>query len=140
MISLVSDMTDRKGRHAHGWLFFDAECALCRRIARWLARPMHRRGMALAPLQDPRVGALLGLTRAELLREIRYVTTDGTQTAGADAVLAVLREIWWAQPIVWMSALPGALPSMRAAYRWISRHSRCPSHRYLGTEIARGCD
>ena len=37
MISLVSEYTDGKGRHARGWLFFDAECKFCTRIARWLA-------------------------------------------------------------------------------------------------------
>ncbi len=82
MISLASEMTDRKGRHARGWLFFDAECEFCTRIAGWLARPMMRRGLAVAPLQDPRVVALLGLSQWELLRAIRYVVTDGTQYAG----------------------------------------------------------
>ncbi len=32
MISLVSEYTDGKGRHARGWLFFDAECKFCTRI------------------------------------------------------------------------------------------------------------
>ncbi len=63
MISLVSEYTDGKGRHARGWLFFDAECKFCTRIARWLAPILERRGIALAPLQDPRVGALLGMSR-----------------------------------------------------------------------------
>ncbi len=38
MISLVSEYTDGKGRHARGWLFFDAECKFCTRIARLLGR------------------------------------------------------------------------------------------------------
>src|SRR5207248_463511 len=54
MISLVSEYTDGKGRHARGWLFFDAECKFCTRIARWLAPILEKRGMALAPLQDAR--------------------------------------------------------------------------------------
>ena len=33
MISLASEYTDGKGRHAKGWLFFDADCAFCTRIA-----------------------------------------------------------------------------------------------------------
>jgi len=36
MISLASEMTDRKGRHARSWLFFDAECEFCTRTAGWL--------------------------------------------------------------------------------------------------------
>lgn len=79
MISLASEMTDGKGRHARGWLFFDAECRFCTRIATWLAAPMKRRGLAVARLQDPRVGALLGLSGPELLRTVRFVSADGNQ-------------------------------------------------------------
>src|SRR5882724_6084600 len=85
MISLVSEYTDGKGRHARGWLFFDAECKFCTRIARWLAPILERRGMALAPLQDPRVGALLGLTREELMREMQFLLSDGSRFGGVDA-------------------------------------------------------
>ena len=99
MISLTADLTDGKGRHARGWLFFDAECAHCQRIARWLAPILERRGLALAPLQDPRVGALLGLTRSELLREIRLLLSNGRQCGGADAAVALAQEIWWHGPL-----------------------------------------
>jgi predicted DCC family thiol-disulfide oxidoreductase YuxK len=128
MISLASEMTDTKGRHARGWLFFDAECEFCRRIAALLATPMKQRGLALAPLQDPRVAALLGLSRKELLRAIRFVFADGSQCSGADALLAVARELWWALPLVWLSTIPGAMPVMRAGYDWVAKHRRCQSH------------
>lgn len=125
MISLASEMTDTKGRHARGWLFFDADCRFCSRVAAWLAAPMQRRGMATAPLQDPRVGALLGLSQEELLRAIRFLLTDGRQFLGADALLAVARELWWARPLVWLSRFPGMMPAMRAGYAWIAQHRRC---------------
>jgi len=48
VISLASEMTDRKGRHARGWLFFDAECEFCAGIATWLMGPMKRRGLGVA--------------------------------------------------------------------------------------------
>src|SRR3981081_474833 len=89
MISLASEFTDGKGRHARGWLFFDAECRFCTRTARWLLPILERRGLAVAPLQDPRVGALLGLSRSDLLRELRFLLSDGKQYGGADAVLTV---------------------------------------------------
>ena len=96
MISLASEYTDGKGRHAKGWLFFDAECGFCTRLARWLEPILTRRGFAVAPLQDSRVGALLGMPRQELLRELRFLHSDGRYTGGANAVIAVAREIWWA--------------------------------------------
>jgi predicted DCC family thiol-disulfide oxidoreductase YuxK len=129
MISLASEMTDGKGRHARGWLFFDAECAFCIGIARWLMGPMKRRGLALAPLQDPRVALLLGISPEELLRTIRLVLTDGTQYLGAAAVLAVARELWWARPLVWVAKFPGMTVAMGTGYRWVAERRRCPAAR-----------
>ena len=125
MISLVSEYTDGKGRHARGWLFFDAECKFCTRTARWLAPILERRGLAVAPLQDPRVGALLGLSRFELMREMRFLLSDGHQSGGADAGVALAREIWWAHPLVWISKLPGMMGLLRSGYRWIAARRSC---------------
>jgi predicted DCC family thiol-disulfide oxidoreductase YuxK len=125
MISLTSEFTDSKGRHARGWLFFDADCAFCIKIARALAPALQKRGFALAPLQDPRVGALVGLSPSELLLEMRLLLSNGQQTGGADAAVALAREIWWALPLVWLSNLPGMMQLLRRAYRWIAAHRKC---------------
>ena len=125
MITLVDEITDRKGRQARGWLFFDAECRFCTRIARWLAPILARRGLGVAPLEDPRVGALLGMTRAELLKELRFLLSDGTQFGGARAVLAVAREIWWATPLLWLAALPGLMALMDGGYKWVAAKRGC---------------
>ena len=79
MISLASEYTDGKGRHAKGWLFFDAKCGFCTRCARWLTPILARRGFAVAPLQDPRVGALLGVSQEELLLALRFLAAGGKQ-------------------------------------------------------------
>ncbi|HMI51134.1 MAG TPA: DCC1-like thiol-disulfide oxidoreductase family protein [Candidatus Saccharimonadales bacterium] len=129
MISLTSEFTDGKGRHAEGWLFFDADCAFCTSVARWLAPILRRRGFALAPLQDPRVGELLGLTREELLREMRLLLGDGRQFGGADAAVALARKIWWARPLVWISKIPGMMSVLRAGYRSVAAHRSCKSDR-----------
>jgi len=125
MISLASEFTDGKGRHARGWLFFDAECGFCTRTARWLLPILAKRGLAVAPLQDPRVGALLGLPKAELLRELRFLLSDGSQFGGADAVLAVAREVWWARPLVWLAKIPGMMEQLRRGYRWFAARRSC---------------
>ena len=125
MISLTSEFTDGKGRRARGWLFFDAECGFCTRIVRRLAPILERRRLAVAPLQDPRVAALLGLSRAELLREMRFLLSDGTQYGGADAAVVLAREIWWARPLVWASEIPGMMDVLRRGYRWIAARRRC---------------
>src|SRR5258708_33806085 len=118
MISLVSEYTDGKGRHARGWLFFDADCKFCTRIARWLAPILERRGMALAPLQDPRVAELLGLSHADLMKEMQFLLSDGSRFGGADAAVLLGREIWWARPVGWVSKIPRMMGGFSKGYRW----------------------
>lgn len=125
MISLASEYTDGKGRHAKGWLFFDAECGFCTRVARWLAPILARRGFAVAPLQDPRVGELLGMRREELLRELRFLLSDGRHYGGADAIMAMAQEIRWARPLVWCAKVPGTMDLLDSCYRWIAGRRSC---------------
>jgi predicted DCC family thiol-disulfide oxidoreductase YuxK len=125
MLTLADEFTDRKERSARGWLFFDAECGFCTRIAQWLAPILRRRGLGVASLQDPRVGALLGMTRRELLKELRFLMDDGIHAGGAKAVLAAAREIWWARPLIWLAALPGMMRVLDAGYEWIAERRGC---------------
>ncbi|HEY2460599.1 MAG TPA: DUF393 domain-containing protein [Candidatus Acidoferrum sp.] len=127
MISLASEFTDGKGQHARGWLFFDAECGFCTRIARWLTPILRRRGLGVAALQDPRVSALLALPEADLMREMHFLRPNGSECGGADAAVAIAQEIWWARPLVWLSKVPGAMNAMRAAYRAIAANRNCES-------------
>ncbi len=131
MISLSSEFTDAKGRHARGWFFFDAECGFCTRIARRLAPILRRRGMDVAPLQDPRVAALLGMSRLELFREMRLLLEDGRQYGGADAAVAIAKEIGWARPLAWFARIPGVMTVLRALYHWIAARRHC---------VAEGCE
>ena len=140
MISLASEMTDSKGRHARGWLFFDAHCAFCTRIARLLAKPLRRRGLGLAPLQDPRVRALLGLSREELLQAIRFVSGDARQHSGADALLVLARELWWARPLVWISKIPGTMRWLHLGYNAVVKRSGCHEQSSgLNPQVVSGC-
>ena len=125
MISLVSQYTDGKGRHARGWLFFDVECKFCTRIARGLSPILERRGMALAPLQDPRVAELLGLSHDQLMKEMQFLLSDGSRYGGADAAVALAREIWWAAPLLWISKIPGMMEILRKGYRWVAANRSC---------------
>lgn len=136
MISLVNGITDGKGRHARAWLFFDAECGFCTRTARTLAPILDRRGLGVARLQDPRVETLLGLPHNELFREIRVLLSDGRHYGGADACVALAREIWWAQPLVWFSEIPGGTEILRRGYRWLARRRNCGALSCPATEPA----
>ncbi len=137
MISLTNEYTDGKGRHARAWLFFDAECGFCTRIACWLAGSLRRRGLGLAPLQDPRVGLLLGLRREELLKELRFLDADGALHGGAKALLALSREIAWARPLVWISRFPGMVAALDAGYRWVAAQRNCHALQCSAAEVFR---
>jgi predicted DCC family thiol-disulfide oxidoreductase YuxK len=137
MISLVDEYTDGKGRHARGWLFFDAECKFCTRFARLVAPILERRNLGVAPLQDPRVGALLGLAGRELLREMRFLHDDGTHFGGADAAIEIAKEIWWAKPLVWFSKIPGMTQLLHSGYHWIAAQRSCAAEQCLPVDLSR---
>jgi len=125
MISLISEMTDTKGRRARGWLFFDKECKFCSRLAARLKTPMRQRGLAVASLQDPRVATLLGLSRQDLLQSVRYVSSGGNQYSGAEALVKLGAEFWWAKPLGWLARAPGGMRLLHAGYQWIAVRRQC---------------
>jgi predicted DCC family thiol-disulfide oxidoreductase YuxK len=127
MISLISEITDAKGRHARGWVFFDRECSICTSLARRFRRPLETRGYGLAALQDPRVQALLDLPPEDLLREMRVATVEGHVYGGAEAIVFLARQIWWAWPLYAAAKLPGAPRILDACYRWFADHRTCSS-------------
>jgi len=88
-----------------------------------------RRGIGAAPLQDARVGALLGLSREELMREMRVLTADGQHYGGANAAVALAREIWWARPLVWLAQVPGVMGTLRRGYRWVAGRRSCAAEK-----------
>jgi len=119
-------MTDAKGRHAlRGWVFFDRDCTVCTSLARRFRRPLEKRGFGLAALQDPRVQALLAVSPKDLLREMRVATADGKIYGGADAVVFLARQIWWAWPLFAAAKLPGVPWLLDACYRWFADHRTC---------------
>ena len=126
MVSLSSDLTDAKGRRAAaGWVFFDADCPFCTRIARRMRPVLEPRGFGLAALQDPRAQALLSLSGAELLQEMRLLTSDGRQYGGAAAFVEIARRVWWAWPLYALSCVPGMRSLMRAIYRKVAARRSC---------------
>src|SRR5258708_25566863 len=99
MISLISEVTDSKGRRAsRGWVCFDSSCSICTSLARRFQPTVEKRGFGMAALQDPRVATLLGLPPDQLLREMRVVTANNELYGGADAIAFLARQIWWAPP------------------------------------------
>lgn len=123
MISLSAEMTDTKGRRAsRGWVFFDRDCSVCTSLARRFRHTFEKRGFGLAALQDPRVATLLALPPEQLLREMRVVTSEGEIHGGAEAIVYLARQVWWAWPLCAAVRLPGVPRIFAAGYRWFAGH------------------
>ena len=123
MHALLSDaLTGTKSR---GWVFYDADCSFCTSLARRFEPMLLRRGFHCAALQEPWVGIVLGLPRAELLSELRVRTADGEVLGGADALLHVARYIWWAWPLYALGRIPSPRDLFRAAYQNFAAQRHC---------------
>jgi predicted DCC family thiol-disulfide oxidoreductase YuxK len=128
MISLISELTDSKGRRAsRGWVCFDRSCSICTALASRFERTIEKRGFGMAALQDPRVATLLGVPSDQLLREMRVVTANNKLYSGADAIVFLARQIWWAWPVYAAAQLPGMQHVLQAGYRWFADHRNCSS-------------
>jgi predicted DCC family thiol-disulfide oxidoreductase YuxK len=126
VISLSSEITDAKGRRARrGWVFFDRDCSICTSLANRFRHTLEARGFGLAALQDPRAQALLDVPPAELLREMRLVTAEGQIYGGAEAIVYLSSQIWWAKPIYVAAKIPGVMAMLKACYRWFADHRTC---------------
>jgi len=109
------------------WVLFDGECSRCTALAHFFRPVLRRRGFLTAPLQSLWVPSALSMGPRELLQEMRVFTAHGELHSGAAAVIFLARRIWWAWPLWALAQIPGAMPVLRAAYRWIAAHRHCRS-------------
>ncbi|MEO5803852.1 MAG: DCC1-like thiol-disulfide oxidoreductase family protein [Verrucomicrobiota bacterium] len=126
-------MTDKNGKEPIGWIFYDAECALCLRWLRRTERLLNRRNFKFVPLQTTWAKERLGLTPATALAEMRLMRADGRIFGGADAVMEIARKIWWAWPAWMMSKIPGVILFCRAIYRFIANNRHCANNACAAT-------
>lgn len=104
-------MTVETATRLRGWVFYDANCAMCTATAARYCGVLGRRGFRVVP--------------SGLWPELRLLTTDGETRGGADAVLHLARHLWWAWPLWALGQLPGMRRVARTTYRWIAAHRYC---------------
>jgi alginate O-acetyltransferase complex protein AlgI len=128
MISINTEITELAGEQPGHWIFYDGACRICVAWAERFGPVLRRHGFGLAPLQTAWVRHRLRLEPSELLREMRLLREDGRIFGGADALVQVSRRVWWAWPVYAASRLPGALPLLRALYRWFAARRGCAAN------------
>lgn len=98
---------------------------MCLELARLSRGPLKRRGVEFAHLQTPWVIERLGISKEDPLRELVVIPSSGALLGGVDAIVYLMRRIWWAWPL-WIAArLPIVNRLLWAAYRWIAARRHC---------------
>lgn len=112
-----------------GWVLYDGDCTICIRLIRRLEPLLAKVHLETAPLQTEWVKERLGYTdpaqREALLKEMRVLTNTGQIYGGADAVLYLAGQFWWAMPLVWLSCFPGFKTLLNLGYRWVAANRHC---------------
>lgn len=126
MISELTEITETADATAlRGWIFYDADCSSCRDLALKCDRYFAARGFHFEPLQHEWVQRRLNLTKEEALQEMRVLTTAGESFGGADAVVFLARQIWWAAPFTLLARQPLIRAMLHRLYRWIAARRTC---------------
>jgi predicted DCC family thiol-disulfide oxidoreductase YuxK len=118
-----TETTDKQdAKPVQGWVGYDDDCGLCVGLLKRFAGPYEGRGFVFLPLQNPWLAERLGLQPGEMPDEMKLLWPDGRVTGGGEAIVALLRAVWWTAPLGWIAWLPPFRPTIRAAYRWVARH------------------
>jgi hypothetical protein len=84
-----------------------------------------RRGFLFLPLQTNWIMDRLDLEPGAPLEEMRVLTADGRNIGGADAVVFLARQIWWAWPFAALAQSPPMHKLLDQGYRWITARRDC---------------
>src|ERR1041385_899701 len=118
-------MTDQNVGSPGEWLFYDGDCSVCIFFAKRYRGFLSRLGFRLAPLQTPWGRQALRAGSNAPFPEMRLLLSDGQTPGGADAILEIARRTVWGWPLVWLAAIPGIKPLLRAAYRELAKRRYC---------------
>ena len=107
-----TEITVNKATTDKGVVFYDDACGFCIAWVHRFGPALSRRGFSFAPLEGERT-------------EMRVRLSGGQTLGGADAIVALAGRIWWAWPLWLLAHLPGAMPMLRAGYRFIAKRRHC---------------
>lgn len=110
-----------------GWVFYDALCPLCLNLLDRVGPVFRLRGFEFVPLQEPWAADTLGVSEAELRREMKLRLGDGRIVGGVDAWCEMGSAVWWLWPVAFLLRLPGIGRLARAACRWLAGNRYCLS-------------
>jgi predicted DCC family thiol-disulfide oxidoreductase YuxK len=101
----------------YGWVLYDGNCGFCSRWVPYWEKTLRKRGFLIAPLQADWVAGKFDLSPEELQADFRLLVIGGEKIAGANVYRYLMRRIWWAKPLYFISILPGFRKLFDAGYR-----------------------
>ena len=126
---MISDLTETteasEAAPSGGWIFFDEDCRFCRALVLRFEQVLAKRGFHFEPLQRKWVQERLSLTPEQALEEMRVLTSAGEVFGGADAVIFLARQLWWAAPFAALGRFAVVHALVDRSYRWIAAHRAC---------------
>ena len=126
MISELTEITEApEVLPAGGWIFFDEDCSFCRDLALRFEPLFTRRGFRFEALQRNWVQNRLNLTPEQALEEMRVLTSAGDVFGGADAVIFLVRQFWWAAPFASIARFGSVHALLDRSYKWVAAHRTC---------------
>ena len=96
-----------------GWVLYDGSCGFCSRWVPSWETTLKKRGFHIAPLQADWVAGKFNLSPNELTTDFRLLLANGEKRAGAEVYRYLMRRIWWATPLYFLSVLPVFRESVR---------------------------
>jgi alginate O-acetyltransferase complex protein AlgI len=130
---MISDLTETTEQAEavsfRGWIFFDEDCRFCRDLALHFEQPFAKRGFYFEPLQREWVQKRLNLTPEQALEEMRVLTEGRQVFGGADAVIFLARQLWWARPLASIARFAFIHSWLDRSYRWVAAHRTCAINR-----------
>ncbi len=113
-----------------------ASCGFCSGWVPFWQNTLRKRGFLIAPLQADWVAEKFNLSENEVTSDFRLLLAHGEKLAGAEVYRYLMRRIWWATPLYFLSTLPILRDLFNAGYRavadnryWISRRCHLPARR-----------
>ena len=126
MISELTEITESpEAAPFRGWIFYDSGCSSCRDLALHFEEFFAARGFHFEPLQSEWVQRRLNLTEEDALQEMRVLTGTGQLFGGADSLIFLARQVWWAAPLTWLARLPSVHAVLQRSYRWVASRRTC---------------
>lgn len=130
MVSELTEITERaEAVPFRGWILFDEDCSFCRDLALDFEQIFAKRGFHFEPLQREWVQERLHLAPEQTLEEMRVLTADGRIFGGADAVVFLARQIWWARAFASIAQIAFIHALLDRSYRWVAAHRACAINR-----------